>query len=247
MASRFDPNQMHFFYNGEYLGSCDTDYIECPKLLELMNADSRVASQILTYMNSLGDPVFSTEPGGYEAETDVSKVDIEDLYNTFMQELDYSYRDFPDQFCVGGDYLLPDFEIFVGPVAEENVKESAVESSTSVSTDPGLKYADKVTYEDVYPSDTDISFFFTGDDAAYAKSLFPDVADVAGFTVQISLPKTTPWDYNEAFAFVSPTIINENGDKSDIDFTDITYDISDADLKKLVEMCEAEYDKWGNS
>ena len=129
MTSRFDPNQMHFFYNNEYLGSCDTDYIACPKLLELMESDSRVASQILTYMNSLGDPVFPTEPGGYEAETDVSKVDIEDLYSTFMQEIDYSYRDFPNDFYVGGDYLLPDFEIFVGPVAEENVVESATDVS----------------------------------------------------------------------------------------------------------------------
>lgn len=129
MTSRFDPNQMHFFYNGEYLGSCDTDYIACPKLLELMESDSRAASQILTYMNSLGDPVFSTEPGGYEAETDVSKVDIEDLYSTFMQEIDYSYRDFPDDFYIGGDYLLPDFEIFVGAVAEENVVESATDVS----------------------------------------------------------------------------------------------------------------------
>lgn len=129
MTSRFDPNQMHFFYNGEYLGSCNTDYIECPKLLELMESDSRAASQILTYMNSLGDPVFSTEPGGYEAETDVSKVDIEDLYSTFMQEIDYSYSDFPNDFYVGGDYLLSDFEIFVGPVAEENVVESATDVS----------------------------------------------------------------------------------------------------------------------
>ena len=128
MTSRFDPNQMHFFYNGEYLGSCEPGDAWCPKLLLLMGSDADVATSILGYMNSLGDPVFpvSEEDWG-TPETDITKVDIEDLYNAFMLELDFEYKDFPDDFYVGGDYRLPGFEIFVGPVAEENVVESATE------------------------------------------------------------------------------------------------------------------------
>lgn len=535
MTGRFDPNQMHFFYNREHLGSCDTDYIECPKLLELMKSDSRVASQILTYMNSLGDPVFPTEPGGYEAETDVSKVDIEDLYNTFMQEIDYSYSDFPDDFYVGGDYLLPNFEIFVGPVAEENVVESAtnvpakryiksftaddlkaqlgsnypkggylyifkhgigpgtipndvkvvkvkdlpnyytavwldrfltdeelkqydipdetrindylgrigyckkngdvvpceditastmpkptvdsvlqmiadkkilfkndvaywsrgkgvlpkeyrdciaqteyahwinewsceqaekygsrayydydgeteVDSCSDIkaavkaysytpsrkrctnvtdevleytkdaypalydeleskdiwvniwsdgeyslsynsiknpdnflsdsvkqdfmqamedlfpgsfwgdlvdidacgkvmaSTDSGLKYADKVRFEDIYPTDRDIDFFFTSDDATYAKEVLGDAGDVeglVGFSIEVSLPKDYNGDWQEALIYISPKTSDGRGGESDSDWTDITFDISDADMQSLVEQSWAEYKKRG--
>ena len=116
----FDPDKMHFFYKHKYLGSCEPGNAGCPKLLELMESDPDVASMILDYMNSLGDPVFpvSEEDWG-TPETDITKVDIEDLYNTFLQELDYEYRDFPDDFYVGGDYRLPDFEIFVGKVADD--------------------------------------------------------------------------------------------------------------------------------
>jgi len=117
-------DQVKFFYKGEFLGSCDPKYMECDKLYELLKSDTRAATQVLNYMNSLGDPVFPTEEGGYDAETDVSKVDIDALYHWFMRELEYSYQDDMSMgfgFYVGGDYILPDFEIFDGPVAEDNV------------------------------------------------------------------------------------------------------------------------------
>lgn len=135
-------NQVKFFYKGKFLGSCDSDYIECPELLNLMESDKEVATSILNYMNSLGDSVFpvSEEDWG-TPETNVDNVDITDLYNTFMQELDYEYRDSETMgfgFCVGGDYLLPDFEIFDGPTVDD------VESSTKIKASrydnvPGYK------------------------------------------------------------------------------------------------------------
>lgn len=118
-ATKPIDDQVKFFYKGEFLGSCDPEYMECDKLYELLESDTRAATQVLNYMNSLGDPVFPTKDGGYEAETDVSKVDIHELYDLFMQELYYSYQDFPEDFYVGGDYILPDFEIFTGAVAED--------------------------------------------------------------------------------------------------------------------------------
>lgn len=138
--NKFDPNKMHFFYKHNYLGSCEPGDAWCPKLLELMESDPDVASMILDYMNSLGDPVFpvSEEDWG-TPETDITKVDIEDLYNTFLQELDYEYRDFPGDFYVGGDYRLPDFEIFVGEVAEENVVSTTKIKASRYDNVPGYK------------------------------------------------------------------------------------------------------------
>lgn len=118
-ATKPADGQVKFFYKGKFLGACDPEYMECGKLYELLESDTYAATQVLNYMNSLGDPVFPTEDGGYEPETDVSKVNIYELYNLFMQELYYSYRDFPEDFYVGGDYILPDFEIFTGAVAED--------------------------------------------------------------------------------------------------------------------------------
>lgn len=130
-------NQVKFFYKGEYLGSCDPNYMECDKLYELIKSDSRAATQVLNYMNSLGDPVFPTKEGGYEPETDVSKVDPLELYNTFMQELDYSYRDFPKDFYVGGDYIIPDFEIFIDS-SDEVVTSTKIKASRYDNV-PGYK------------------------------------------------------------------------------------------------------------
>lgn len=130
-------DQIKFFYKGKFLGSCDPDYIECPALLELMKSDRGVATSILNYMNSLGDPVFPiSEEDWSTPETNIDNIDVDDLYATFMQELDYDYSDFPDDFYVGGDYLLPDFEIFVGSVAEDNVVSSTrIEASAPNSPD----------------------------------------------------------------------------------------------------------------
>lgn len=138
--NKFDPNKMHFFYKHNYLGSCEPGDAWCPKLLELMESDPDVASMILDYMNSLGDPVFPvSEKDWGTPETDITKVDIEDLYNTFLQELDYEYRDFPGDFYVGGDYRLPDFEIFVGEVAEENVVSTTKIKASRYDNVPGYK------------------------------------------------------------------------------------------------------------
>lgn len=120
--SEYGKDMVKFFYKGEFLGACDPEYMECEALYDLMESDKAVASQVLNYMNSLGDPVFPVSEDDWGTpETNVDNVDINELYNTFMQELEYSYSDFPDEFYVGGDYLLPDFEIFIGEVAEDDV------------------------------------------------------------------------------------------------------------------------------
>lgn len=133
--NKFDPNKMHFFYKHNYLGSCEPGDAWCPKLLDAMESDTELSTLILEYLNSLGDPVFpvSEEDWG-TPETDITKIDIKDLYNTFLQELDYEYKDFPDDFYVdipdpnANDHLL---EIFTGEVAEENVVESSTEIKAS--------------------------------------------------------------------------------------------------------------------
>lgn len=140
MGKYGSDEQIKFFYKGKFLGACDAGDAWCPELLNLMKSDKEVAASILNYMNSLGNPVFpiSEEDWG-TPETNVDNVDIEDLYNTFLQELDYEYRDFPDDFYIGGDYLLPDFEIFVGPVAEENVVSSTKIKASRYDNVPGYK------------------------------------------------------------------------------------------------------------
>lgn len=120
----FVDEKVKFFYKHEFLGACDPEYMECDKLYELIKSDSRAATQVLHYMNSLGDPVFPTKEGGYEPETDVSKVNIDDLYYWFMRELEYQYQDDMSMgfgFLVDADFQPWDFEIFDGPVAEDNV------------------------------------------------------------------------------------------------------------------------------
>lgn len=121
-ASEITDDQVKFFYKGKFLGSCDPEYIECPKLLELMKSDRNAATQVLAYMNSLGDPVFPVSEEDWDVpETNIDNIDIDDLYNTFMQELQYDYADLSDSdtFMVGLDYVMPDFEIFTGAVAED--------------------------------------------------------------------------------------------------------------------------------
>lgn len=142
--SRFGTDdQIKFFYKHEFLGSCDPNYVECDAVLALLKSDTRAATQVLNYLNSLGDPVFPTEPGGYTRETDVSKVDIDDLYATFMQELEYEYADDLDAgfgFVVDSD--APggwDFEIFDGPVAEENVVSTTKIKASRYDNVPGYK------------------------------------------------------------------------------------------------------------
>ena len=162
MGKYGSDEQMKFFYKNKFLGACEPGFAECPKLLELMESDKEVATSILNYMNSLGDPVFpiSEEDWG-TPETNVDNVDITDLYNTFLQELDYEYRDFPDDFYIGGDYLLPNFEIFVGPVAEDNVVGSTSSSVTASANDSSIAnkiYSVMMNYEYGYDPDmTDIN------------------------------------------------------------------------------------------
>jgi hypothetical protein len=119
-ATDVTDDQVKFFYKGKFLGACDPEYIECPKLLELMKSDRDAATQVLAYMNSLGDPVFPVSEEDWDVpETNIDNIDIDDLYNTFMQELQYNYADLSDSdtFMVGLDYVMPDFEIFTGAVA----------------------------------------------------------------------------------------------------------------------------------
>lgn len=135
--------QIKFFYKNRFLGACEPGFAECPKLLEIMKSDPELSALILDYMNSLGDPVFpvSEEDWG-TPETDINNVDITDLYSTFMQELDYEYRDFPDDFYV--DISVPrsgihGLEIFIGSVAEENVVSSTKIKASRYDNVPGYK------------------------------------------------------------------------------------------------------------
>jgi hypothetical protein len=120
-ATDISDEQVKFFYEGKFLGACDPENMHCDKLLDLMQSNKEVASEVLEYMNSLGDPVFPREGTDYEAETEVDNVDINELYSVFMQELWYDYEDTKSMgydFYVGGSYLLPGFEIFDGQVSE---------------------------------------------------------------------------------------------------------------------------------
>ena len=120
-ATDITDEQVKFFYEHKFLGACDPENMHCDKLLDLMKSNKAVASEVLEYMNSLGDPVFPKEGTDYEAETEVDNVDIDELYSVFMQELGYDYEDTKGMgydFYVGGSYLLPGFEIFDGAVSE---------------------------------------------------------------------------------------------------------------------------------
>lgn len=90
-----DGNRIYFTYNHQQLGSCPADeYPECESLLSLMKSNPTAAAEVLDYMNSIGDPVFPvSEDQWLHPETDVSKVDIDELYDAFMQELEYIFRD----------------------------------------------------------------------------------------------------------------------------------------------------------
>lgn len=121
-ATKPTDDQVKFFYNGKFIGSCDPGYIECESLRDAMYSDTELSSLILEYLNSLGDPVFPVSEEDWSTpETDVSKIDIDDLYSTFMQELQFEYDDFPKEFYV--DLSVPrsgkhTLEIFTGAVAE---------------------------------------------------------------------------------------------------------------------------------
>ena len=121
--------------------------------------------------------------------------------------------------------------------------------AVKASTDLGLKYADKVTFEDIYPTDRDITFFFTSDDAEYAKKLLGDLPGLVGFSIEVSLPKDYKGNWEEALIYISPKTEDGKGGESDSDWTDITFEISDADMQSLVEQSWAEYQKrgWDNS
>ena len=115
----------------------------------------------------------------------------------------------------------------------------------TASTDPTTKYADKVIFEDIYPSDHDICFYFTSNDAAYAEELFGSIDGISGFTIEVSLPKDYSGDWEEALISISPKVKDAEGGESDIDWTDISREISNADMKSLVEQSWAEYKKRG--
>jgi hypothetical protein len=108
-------SEVKFYYKGKYLGSCDSDYMDCDGLYDLIMTDDRAASEILDYLNSLGDPVFpvSDEDWG-TPETNIDNVDRTDLYNTFMKDLGYQYDDW------GEVYIDGNFEIFTDDVELES-------------------------------------------------------------------------------------------------------------------------------
>lgn len=118
-STDISDDKVKFFYKGKFLGSCDPDYMECDALYDLLKSDKEAATQVLNYMNSLGDAVFPVSEEDYTTpETDVSKVNIRELYNIFMQELGYCYDDWNGDLYVGGDAEMPDFEIYAEAWAE---------------------------------------------------------------------------------------------------------------------------------
>lgn len=117
----FADEKIKFFYKRKFLGACDPDYMSCDGLYDLIKSDREAATQILNYMNSLGDPVFPVSEEDYGTpETNVDNVDIDELYYWFMKELSYDYDDHYES--IGHFYIdTGDFEIFDGPVAEDNI------------------------------------------------------------------------------------------------------------------------------
>lgn len=142
--SDYGEDMIKFFYKHQFLGACDPDYIECEALYDLMKSNKAVASQILEYMNHLGDPVFpvSEEDWG-TPETNVDNVDLWELYTAFMQELDYEYdedKSMGYDFCVYPDFQPWDLEIFEGEVAEDNVVTGSTEVTASGKATDSYKY-----------------------------------------------------------------------------------------------------------
>ncbi len=126
-SSVFDTNNVvHFFYKGQWLGDCDVETtaytyyasMECPKLLELMKTDRALATDVLDYLNSLGDPLFPKAGTDYEDETDVDNVDIDELYDVLMQELGYEYMDYLADEQYDFQAVIGGLEVFVGEVAD---------------------------------------------------------------------------------------------------------------------------------
>lgn len=108
-------SEVKFYYKGKYLGSCDSDYMDCDGLYDLIVTDDIAASEILNYLNSLGDPVFPVSDEDWNTpETNIDNVDRTDLYNTLMKELGYQYDDWGEVYIDDGD-----FEIFTDDVELE--------------------------------------------------------------------------------------------------------------------------------
>lgn len=102
-------DKIYFFYNGELLCACDPDFIECTEFYNLMESDPAVAQGVLDYLNSFGDPIYPISDTNWKtAETDITNVDIWDLYCTFMQWIDYEYNDWGDIYIDS----IPGCEIF---------------------------------------------------------------------------------------------------------------------------------------
>ena len=151
-----DNDTMFFYYDGQLLGKCSADYAECDAFLELMQNNSDVATGVLNYMNSLGDPVFPVSDDDWGiAETDIRNVDIYDLYDAFMQELNYQYSDWGEVYVD----QIPGVEIW------------ASESSTvAASTNP--KYFANMVSASI-EDDTDYTYYVAG----YYDNLMRGLAD----------------------------------------------------------------------
>jgi len=125
MGKYGSDEQVKFFYNGEFLGASDPEYMDCRRLYDVMQSDKVLSDLILEYLNSFGDPIYPISDEEWdEPETDSSKLDIWDLYNTFMDWISHEYREYPEDFYVDLSAPRSDkhtLEIFTGSVAEENV------------------------------------------------------------------------------------------------------------------------------
>lgn len=117
---------IHLYYKGRKIDDTDADDIKFTALKGLIRTDEQAATQILDYLNSLGDPVFPVSEEKWSVpETDVSNVDLYDLYHTFLDAVGYEYDD--TDFSTTDEFYMQfgDFEIFSS--------DEIIESTTKVT------------------------------------------------------------------------------------------------------------------
>lgn len=88
------PEIIYIYYDGKLIDKWDINSSDsCENLYQLLLTDREAATDILNYMNSLGDPVFPNLDNWDIPETDISKIDIDELHGTFLKELYLDYSD----------------------------------------------------------------------------------------------------------------------------------------------------------
>jgi len=121
-ATEIDPDKtVHFFCNGELIDECPADDISSEAFYNVMLNDAEVATAVMDYLNSFGDPIIRvSEDDWHTAETNIENVDIRDLYETFIWWIQHEYDDWGELYVDS----IPGCEIFTGEIADEYVASS---------------------------------------------------------------------------------------------------------------------------